>query len=269
MEEIVVGVAVDLPALVPWRHALAVAGDAQLRAVMVKDVLNRSALALASGDVLEEIGKRLGAIWDKRAEEVESTIREQAKANDVKVVVVRERGRFVDRILEASRFASMVVVGRGRGSDEHEGSLGSRVEVLVRRCRKALLITPPAYARPRRVVAAFAGKALGNRVLDRAAELARVLGTGLIVLTVEEDRGRLRDLQAMARSRLSHPDLDVEYVGAPGRPEEAIPARVSERDLLVLGPHGRSPLYRMLLGRVTDRVIRSVQGPFVLADRAG
>lgn len=269
MREVTVGVAPDMPGLGPWRYALDVADGwrGRLRAVIVNDSFTRGAPTFADGDLLEESTKRLRDVWETEADEIEGRIEGLARKRNVKLNVVRREGRVVDVLLDAAGDSELIVVGRGRGASKHPGSLGSRVEHLVRRCPLPLLMTPLEYRRPRRVVAAYGGKALGERVLDLGAELARALELELLVLTVGEDRGRIREVQGRASARLSERIDDVELVGVVGKPEETIPAKVGEEDVLVLGPHGRSPLYRMLLGRVTDRVIRAVRGPLALTAR--
>ena len=211
MREVTVGVAPDMPRLVPWRYALDVASGwrGRLRAVIVNDSFSRGAPTFADGDLLEESTRRLRSVWDARADEAERSIELLARKRHVKVNVVRREGRVVDVLLDAAGDSDLLVVGRGRRSIEHPGSLGSRVELLVRRSSGALLMTPLEYREPRRVVAAYAGKALGARVLDLAADLARALDRELVVLTVGEDRGWIREVQRTASDRLaerSRPD---------------------------------------------------------------
>ncbi|MFT7487322.1 MAG: nucleotide-binding universal stress UspA family protein [Candidatus Paceibacteria bacterium] len=266
MREVTVGVAPDLDSLAPWRYGLVIASgwNAKLRAVLVNDSLSRGAPMLAQGDVLAEWLGRFRQVWTSQADEVVRRLREQAKSRRVELDVVRHEGRVVDKLLEVGKDSSLIIAGRGRSSGVNPGSLGSRGEQLARRCRSALFMSPLEYREPERVIAAYAAKAQGDRVLDLACDLAKALGKELIVLTAGMDLDRIRAIQELARARLSDRDVQVEFEALPGKPESVIPARVGSEDVLVLGPHGRSPIYRMLLGRVTDNVIRAVSGPFVL-----
>lgn len=269
MKNITVGVAADLPSVAPWSFALDIAAGckARLHAVLINDALSRGVPVMATGDVMAEWLERFREVWKDQADEVVQRIRTEAKHRHVALDVIRHEGRVVDHLLEAGKDSNLMVVGRGRNSSEHPGSLGSRGELLARRCTSALFMSPSEYRKPRRVVAAYAAKSLGDRVLDLAEELARALDTNLVVLTAGDDPDRIRSIQQKARERLSNSPVEVDFVATAGEPEEVIPAGVGLEDVLVLGPHGRSPMYRMLLGRVTDHVIRAVRGPWVMTTR--
>ena len=270
MREITVGVAVQTRAQVPWQYALDVAAGsaARLRAVLVNDSFDFRALDLAHGDAVADPLSQVRALWKAKADQVQGRLEEGARKRGVRLEVERTEGRIVDGILKAGRHSGLVVVGRGRRSRAQPGSLGSRVELLLRRHAGAILLTPLDYEPPRRVVAAYAGKALGERVLSLGVELARALGAGLVVLTAGRAKDEVLGIQQRARDWLSHKSADVDYVVGLGKPEVVIASKVREDDVLVMGPHGRSPLYRMIFGRVTDRVIRTVPCALALTSKA-
>jgi len=269
LRKVVVGVAADTPELSPWKFALdlAAGSGASVRAVMVDNSVDAAALTFAGGDAALELRDRARRMWSGALKPLLQRVADDAAERGVELTVENREGGVVDELLELSEDASLLVFGRGRRSRAGDGVLGDHAELLARRCHRPLLVAPVAYLRPQRVVAAFAGKELGGRVLALAGCLARALGTGMIVLSVAEERARLRELHGRARELLDGQELEGDYVGLPGRPEEAIPSRCSERDLLVLGPHGHSSVYRMLFGSVTDRVLRAVPGPVALPER--
>ena len=117
----------------------------------------------------------------------------------------------------------------------------------------------------------------GSRSAEAAARhgllLAEAFGASLHVISVIDDRDSGGLAEAQARDAVStlaerfEQDFDRSCRSAieHGRPYEAILSYVSENDidLIVMGTHGRSGLSRVLLGSVTERVIRLSSVPVV------
>ncbi len=95
------------------------------------------------------------------------------------------------------------------------------------------------------------------RIAIPAAALSPGMGSigAEAVMMATVDEGALRaDLERFVRSVAS--DLTVEYLIAEGDAANAIAAAAKGYSLIVLGTHGRSGFERLILGSVTEKVLR-------------
>lgn len=122
-----------------------------------------------------------------------------------------------------------------------------------------------------------------NGLIDQAADFARKLGHGVTLLHVTSPPADLGDapigdgtgqavLDGESSKLLSHfanrPSLlglDVQAVTRHGAPGPAIleAAEATDAPLIVVGTHGRTGVQRMLLGSVSEHVIRRADVPVV------
>jgi universal stress protein A len=133
--------------------------------------------------------------------------------------------------------------------------------------------------------------AASDQATNRAIELAGRMGTRLLVINVLERR-RLsgvgshdRDDQARAEReqallplirRARNAGANAEYIIWPGDPGSGVVAAVEAEnvDLLVVGTRGRDRAGRMLLGSVSDHLVRNAGCPVLVvrsrqSERAG
>lgn len=123
---------------------------------------------------------------------------------------------------------------------------------------------------------------LSAEALRYAAGLARGLGARLTVLYAETfsappyfTRSKLDELERQFRSSFQEAESalrafvekevtgEAELLVVEGLPVDAIhkAARETKADLIVMGTHGRGGLKRLMLGSVTDRVLRESEVP--------
>jgi len=125
-------------------------------------------------------------------------------------------------------------------------------------------------------------------VLDEADRLAEALGVKIVVLHVEplepdyvafdmgyaaptttvtpvEQRAAYNELGRWAK-RLKAPDRQVETVYDHGLVIDRIVAQAQEHDarMLIMGSHGHGALYHLLMGSVTEGVLRKINRPVLV-----
>jgi nucleotide-binding universal stress UspA family protein len=100
------------------------------------------------------------------------------------------------------------------------------------------------------------------QALRYAAALASLLDAGLSVLLVRAGKSRDRDLEAFTSDALG-PGSRQQLIEKDGYPSTEIlrTAAAIQTDLIVMATHGRTGLQRLLLGSVTEKVVRSSQYP--------
>ena len=139
------------------------------------------------------------------------------------------------------------------------------------------------------VLAAIDFSDITDTVLDEAARLARALGAGLEVVHVaagepalagydkddvatftrddragelRDEHGRLQDLAA----RLVSPDLPVEPLLIMGDTVERLLHEAERKDasLIVAGSHGHGGLHHLLLGSISEALVRHADRPVLI-----
>jgi nucleotide-binding universal stress UspA family protein len=138
-----------------------------------------------------------------------------------------------------------------------------------------------------RILVPLDGSALAEVALDRAADLARGAASTIVLLRAAEAHvlpgldptdaqvavvREAEEYLAAAANRLraggvKHVETSVWY----GQPAESIveAARARKADLIVMASHGRSGLGRLILGSVTESVLRATDTPILLVRAAG
>jgi nucleotide-binding universal stress UspA family protein len=121
---------------------------------------------------------------------------------------------------------------------------------------------------------------------DRAIEFAARLGARLLVINIlerkrlagpgshaREDQARSEREQALLGLVLRARDAGVhaEYIIWPGDPGAGIvaAAEAEDVDLLVVGTHGRDRAGRLLLGSVSDHLVRNAKCPVMVVRAEG
>lgn len=145
----------------------------------------------------------------------------------------------------------------------------------------------------RRILVPTDGSDHSEFAVRKALSLARVLRRPVLALFIIDraalqplpaalkpfpDEGLLVDLRAILRAE-AHRVLDrvlsqgrrrrvrVQTRVVVGHPEEAIVRAARPTDLLVIATHGRGGLTRLLLGSVTDHVVRHASCPVLVVRR--
>jgi nucleotide-binding universal stress UspA family protein len=192
----------------------------------------------------------------------------------------------------------VVMATHGRGPVERAW-LGSVADHLVRALPVPVLLVRPVDARdadftvpptPRRVVVSLDGSELAETALVPAADLAAALGAPLVLLRaigghvelgssyiphaaqehkehLEEERAEATAYLRQVADTLAGHDVtiaDVEVVA--GSAAHAILDSVDPggSDVIAMATHGRGGLRRLILGSVTDKVVRAATGPVLV-----
>jgi nucleotide-binding universal stress UspA family protein len=208
----------------------------------------------------------------------------------------------MDRVAETGTDL-VVMATHGRGAMERAW-LGSVADSLVRRLTVPVVLVRPeegeapeplAAPRTRRVLLALDGSELAETALDPATHLARALhvpvalvravGGGVEIQSTylphaaqahhEHLEAERRDAVAYlddVAGRLAAADMEVtERLVREGPAARVVldAADVEGRDLIAMATHGRGGLRRLVLGSVSDKVVRAATGPILLVRPPG
>jgi len=174
----------------------------------------------------------------------------------------QETGRVDQALARRGRLADLVVVPRESGAR----GLGIEVETALFDTGRPLLLAPPAF-----------GNALGDGVAiawNGSVEAARAVSAALAFL------GRAKRVAVLTAGAGADPADLVAYLAAHGIAAEPQAleaegsdlaaqlqqaARAAGCDLLVMGAYGHSRLRELVLGGVTDSILRSAELPVLMA----
>ena len=244
---------------------LATAAAGEVEALIVDDVYLPPGAMFAHGETLATLMRQAEQVAAHASNEVEARVKRIADEHAVSVAIRRESGRVADVLVQSSPAASMILLGRRGCRSEHGGLLGSNAELVVRRTEKPVLLAPERFRVPSRIVVAYGGKDMGAHALSMAVQLQHALRIPLTVLSVaDSDRRRAETWQ---RARALQPELEsgALFDHDEGDVAAGILRRATVETVLVMGAYGHSRLYRMVIGSVTEQVMRSAKGPLLIS----
>lgn len=233
----------------------------RVRAIFVKDVKMLESGALAQGPVHATIEAAL----TQEAELALGRARDMCGRLGVPIGTEVRRGVVPLVLVEETREADLLTMGRwGEHAIWSTGLLGSAVECVVRKVQRPVLVASGPYQEPRRALVAYDRSPHARRALAFGVDLARVLGRKLTLLTVGDDaaaRGAaLDEAEAVAREA----GLEVERISNDGDPVGEIASEADPETIVLLGAYGHSPMRELVLGSVTEQIMRQARGPVVL-----
>ena len=235
-------------------------------------------------DMLGRINSDAQTYLDQMAETIRSegvTVETVVKDGDPAECIVEEADR------DAGTLIAMTTHGRtGVG----RWLLGSVTDKMVRGGRHPMLITraQEGGAHPvNRVVLTMDGSELSEQALPHAAEMAKALGVGVTVLRavslnpygeafteyapIHASQDVAGEMESEAQQYVAAKVADLQSAGVAevsgsvvtGYPASVILDEVGDAGdkLVTMATHGRAGMARLLLGSVTDRVVRHSAGP--------
>lgn len=235
-------------------------------------------------DVLARINSDAQAYLDQMAGTIRSdgvTVETSVRDGDPAECIVAEADR------DAGTLIAMTTHGRtGVG----RWLLGSVTDKMVRGGRHPMLITraQEGGAHPvNRVVLTLDGSDLSEQALPHAAEMAKALGVGVTVLRavslnpygeafteyapIHAGRDVAGEMESEAQEYVAARVAELQSAGVAdatgsvvtGYPASVILDEVGDAGdkLVTMATHGRAGMARLLLGSVTDRVVRHSAGP--------
>lgn len=214
---------------------------------------------------LAELDEKRGKIALKQGRLMLETARQRAVADGVADPVVHQRhGSLLDSLLAIEQDTRLLVLGK---HDENLGAhVGSRLETLVRSLHRPMLVCPPAYSKPERVMIAFDGSATTRKAVEMVAASPLFRALPCHVVMIGPDDAAHREQLEWARDTLQTAGFDVTTALRQGDVERTLCdyRQTNDMDLLVMGAYGHSVIRRFLVGSTTTSVIRNARIPVLL-----
>ena len=178
-------------------------------------------------------------------------------------------GHPVHAILQHQASVDMLVLGQ-RGENEQFGRelVGSITDRVVRRTEKPCLVTPSRFSPINRILVAFDGGPISDKVLNLSIELASALAKPLTIVSVTDkmDAATLRDSALSAERKASGKGCEVQTIVRSGEAADVILDVVTDTHsgLIVMGAHSHTRLREWFIGCTTLRILSDSIVPAVL-----
>ena len=197
---------------------------------------------------------------------------------------VCEHGVPDERIINLAEIGSrdLIVLGAKGHSVLENLLVGSVTRRVIGFTSKDILVVPiKGVVGWERILLATDGSSRSRAAADRALELAQIYGSELLVVSVQDFPAAIRgvapgerlellkiceDHVAEVIKRAEALEIKSEGIILEGTAYTAIAdlAEEYQANLIVMGSHGKSGLMRLLMGRVTERVIGSAPCPVLV-----
>ncbi|SFX17961.1 universal stress protein [Marinospirillum alkaliphilum] len=211
----------------------------------------RSKLALEQGRLqLEEARKRV----------------EQQGVREVETL--QRHGHFVETLADLQQDTRILVMGR-QGEDHQAGvrEIGSNLETVIRTLGCRILVTPPDFKTPSKVLLAYDASPTAKKVLQVIASSPLCKGLPFHLLMVGERSDKNLLLLEEAREELeARGHSGVTTALKSGEVEQTLLNHVAEHqlDLIVMGAYGHSRIRQFLVGSTTTNLLRRSEVPILL-----
>jgi nucleotide-binding universal stress UspA family protein len=192
------------------------------------------------------------------AENCLSLCAKDAESGEVPLIPVLREGLPSGILTEEARSGDLLVIGqKGENAHIERAIVGSTTEDVVRSTPRPVLVCPPAFRSPVRVLFPYDGSPVAEGALQFCVNAFGSIWDEMVVLTVTEELEE------------SFPyDTELGYLGThgipyrllmeAGKPVDTIPrvARRESCDMILIGAHGRHKIRDYLLGSTASHLIR-------------
>jgi len=229
------------------------------------------AIALGARTALLEELSELDARMARLAQTRGRAILEDAEAiltgQGIEVSSRLRIGDLLDEVQEAAADADMVVIGkRGEAADFARGHLGSNLERVARAADRPVFVASRAFKPIAKVLVAFDAGASALKAVDHMARSPTAEGLSFRLVFAGAETAESRRALEGAAAILEGAGLSVETAILPGAPAAAV-VEDAERwgaDMLVMGAYGHSRIRSMIIGSVTEELLRGCRLPVFL-----
>lgn len=236
-----------------------------------KDDLSGSIGFGAQESLLEELAlldEPRGKLAMERGRQVLLAAKERARAAGVVEPEGRQRhGDLVQTLTELEAGVRLLVLGRrGEEADVASEHLGSHLERVIRSLHRPILMTPPEFSAPQRVMIAFDGSATTRKGVEMVAGSPLFRGLPCHLVMVGADSAEARAQLAKARKTLEEAGFEAPAVMLSGEVEKALRRYQQDQgiDLIIMGAYGHSRIRHLLIGSTTTELMRRSAVPLLL-----
>jgi nucleotide-binding universal stress UspA family protein len=217
----------------------------------------------------EEFSPAIENSLDARADTILHDFRKRCEAAQVPAKIKKIMGIIDDIIIEEGQGRCDWILLAQRGEHFHmEGGaiLGSTTQSVVRRSGKPVFVTPKEYREIRSMAIAYDNSAPAQKALNLAADLAKLTGWPLTVITIANDQEWGKETTRKAQEYLIPFGVENTAIVLPGSEEKELLhfTREGEVDMLIMGAYGHNIIRELVVGSLTSSLIKKSAIPILL-----
>lgn len=210
---------------------------------------------------LTELDAQRARLAQQHGRELLDAARAQAERSAPNSVVSASlrHGDLVESLIEREAQTRLVVLGkRGESADRAQEHLGSNLERVVRTLHTPMLVTPPAFQTPSRLLLAFDGSQTTRKGVEMIAGSPLLNGLVCHVVMVGAGTDDQRAQLDWALERLRQGDVAAEGAIVAGDVDEMLGDYADRQgvDLMIMGAYGHSRIRHLLVGSTTTAMLR-------------
>lgn len=182
--------------------------------------------------------------------------------------LLQRHGHFVETLAELQDDTRILVLGR-QGEDHQSTAreIGGHLEAVIRTLSCRILITPPSFKEPEKVLLAYDASATAQKVLHIMARSPLCKGLPFHLLMIGDNTEKNQQLLEEAREEMqAQGHQHVTTALKQGDVENTLLAYQKEQqlDLIVMGAYGHSRIRQFLVGSTTTNLLRLSDVPILL-----
>ena len=221
---------------------------------------------LPSEPELESFYRRVRQDLNAFAEACLKACRERCAAESIPLVTLCKEGLPSRVLVEEARTGDLLLIGqKGENARFDRTIVGSTTEDIVRSSPRPVLICPPVFRDPRRLLFPYDGSEDAERALQYVVNAFGPSWEGFLLLLVEPEAGRENAVEREAAYLQAH-GIEFRVVRDNRHPVDAV-LEVAARegsDLILVGAHGRNKVREYLLGPTAAHLVRKSPLPVMV-----
>ena len=210
---------------------------------------------------LTDLDEQRAKLAQQHGRELLEAARGQAErlAPNTTVSTALRHGNLIESLVEREPQTRLVVLGkRGESEDEALEHLGGNLERVVRTLHTPILVTPPEFQPPSRLLLAFDGGRTTRKGAEMIADSPLPNGPTRHVLMVGAGTDDQRAQLEWALTRLREGEVDAQGTILAGDVDEMLAEYADQHqiDLMIMGAYGHSRIRHLLVGSTTTAMLR-------------
>lgn len=210
---------------------------------------------------LTDLDEQRAKLAQQHGRELLEAARGQAErlAPNTTVSTALRHGNLIESLVEREPQTRLVVLGkRGESEDEALEHLGGNLERVVRTLHTPILVTPPEFQPPSRLLLAFDGGRTTRKGVEMIADSPLLNGLICHVIMVGAGTDDQRAQLEWALNRLREGEVDAQGTILAGDVDEMLAEYADQHqiDLMIMGAYGHSRIRHLLVGSTTTAMLR-------------
>lgn len=219
-------------------------------------------------DELAELdAKRSKLALEAGKEQLKAAV-ERVKSQGVEKPETRQRhGHFVETLADLQDETRLLVLGRQGEEHDNAEEIGGNLEGVIRSLNCRILITPPNFKAPERVLLAYDASETAKKVLYIISRSPLFKGIPIHLLMVGESSDKNQRQLEEAKQQLEGEGHEgVVAALKSGEVETTLLGYVKEQELgmVIMGAYGHSRIRQFIVGSTTTNLLRKSPVPILL-----